>query len=97
MDSTTVIASSGGSLASASNGAAASPSLIKSGNYLHHHHHVHHVHHVHHYQEPYELSQDLIAKQLELLEKKYGGSKKAKEAALTIQRAFRRSVHYNRR
>ena len=25
-----------------------------------------------HYQEPYELSQDLVAKQLELLEKKYG-------------------------
>ena len=40
--------------------------------------------------EPYELSQDLIAKQLELLEKKYGGSRTAKEAALTIQRAFRR-------
>lgn len=59
----------------------------------HHHHHVHHVHHVH-YQEPYELSQDLIAKQLELLEKKYGGSRKAKEAALTIQRAFRRSVEF---
>ena len=39
---------------------------------------------------PYELSQDLIAKNLEVLEKKYGGSKKAKEAALTIQRAFRR-------
>ena len=53
---------------------------------------AHHVHHVpHHYQqEPYELSQDLIAKNLEVLEKKYGGSKKAKEAALTIQRAFRR-------
>lgn len=64
----------------------------KQSSYHHHHHHVHHVHHVHHYQEPYELSQDLIAKQLELLEKKYGGSKKAKEAALTIQRAFRRSV-----
>ena len=54
---------------------------------IHHHHHVHHVHHVH-YQEPYELSQDLVAKQLELLEKKYGGTKKAKDAALTIQRAF---------
>ena len=40
--------------------------------------------------EPYELSQDLIAKQLEVLEKKYGGSRTAKEAALTIQRAFRR-------
>ena len=52
---------------------------------------LYHVHHVpHHYQEPYELSQDLIAKNLEVLEKKYGGSKKAKEAALTIQRAFRR-------
>lgn len=63
------------------------------GYHHHHHHHMHHVHHVHHYQqEPYELSQDLIAKQLELLEKKYGGSHKAKEAALTIQRAFRRSV-----
>ena len=52
---------------------------------------LYHVHHVpHHYQEPYELSQDLIAKNLEVLEKKYGGSQKAKEAALTIQRAFRR-------
>ncbi len=68
------------------------PSHPKSANYHHHHHHVHHVHHVHLYQEPYELSQDLIAKQLELLEKKYGGTHKAKEAALTIQRAFRRSV-----
>lgn len=68
-------------------------SSVKSYHH-HHHHHMHHVHHVHHYQasEPYELSQDLIAKQLELLEKKYGGSAKAKEAALTIQRAFRRSV-----
>ena len=62
------------------------------GSHVHHHHHVHHVHHVH-YQEPYELSQDLVAKQLELLEKKYGGTKKAKVAALTIQRAFRRSVY----
>ena len=62
-------------------------------NAFHHHHHVHHVHHVH-YQEPYELSQDLVAKQLGLLEKKYGGTKKAKDAALTIQRAFRRSVYY---
>jgi len=43
-----------------------------------------------HHSEPYELSQDLIAKQLEVLEKKYGGSSTAKEAALTIQRAFRR-------
>ena len=41
------------------------------------------------YQEPYELSQDLVAKQLELLEKKYGGYTKANEAALTITRAFR--------
>ena len=65
----------------------------------HHNHHGHHVHHiVHHaqnstrgfYSEPYELSQDLIAKQLEVLEKKYGGSTNAKDAALTIQRAFRR-------
>ena len=62
------------------------------GSRVHHHHHVHHVHHVH-YQEPYELSQDLVAKQLELLEKKYGGASKANEAALTITRAFRRSVH----
>ena len=45
---------------------------------------LYHVHHVpHHYQqEPYELSQDLIAKNLEVLEKKYGGSKKAKEDPL---------------
>ena len=42
--------------------------------------------------ELYELSQDLIAKQLEVLEKKYGGSHKAKKAALIIQRAFRRYV-----
>ena len=34
--------------------------------------------------EPYELSQDLIAKQLEVLEKKYGGPRTAKEAAQTI-------------
>ena len=54
------------------------------------HHQIHHVHHVHYPGEPYELSQDLIAKQLEVLEKKYGGSVKAKDAALTIQRAFRR-------
>ena len=46
-----------------------------------------------HYQEPYELSQDLVAKQLELLEKKYGGATKANEAALTVTRAFQRSVH----
>ena len=76
------------------------PSGVVSGggrNY-HHNHHGHHVHHVVHaqnstrgfYSEPYELSQDLIAKQLEVLEKKYGGSHRAKNAALTIQRAFRR-------
>ena len=46
-----------------------------------------------HYQEPYEVSQVLVAKQLGLLEKKYGGATKANEAALTITRAFRRSVH----
>ncbi|XP_065082027.1 IQ motif and SEC7 domain-containing protein 1 isoform X2 [Ochlerotatus camptorhynchus] len=38
----------------------------------------------------YELSQDLLDKQIELLERKYGGVK-ARTAALTIQRAFR---HY---
>lgn len=38
----------------------------------------------------YELSQDLIEKQIELLERKYGGDK-ARRAALVIQRAFR---HY---
>lgn len=38
----------------------------------------------------YELSQDLLDKQIELLERKYGGVK-ARNAALTIQRAFR---HY---
>ncbi|EEB10285.1 IQ motif and Sec7 domain-containing protein, putative [Pediculus humanus corporis] len=37
----------------------------------------------------YELSQDLLDKQIEVLEKKYGGEK-ARNAALTIQRAFRR-------
>lgn len=36
----------------------------------------------------YELSQDLLDKQIELLERKYGGIK-ARHAALTIQRAFR--------
>uniref|UniRef100_A0A0K2SYQ3 Putative LOC100863984 [Apis florea] n=1 Tax=Lepeophtheirus salmonis TaxID=72036 RepID=A0A0K2SYQ3_LEPSM len=39
---------------------------------------------------PYELSPDLVERQLAALEKKYGGAEKAKEAALTIQRAFRR-------
>lgn len=38
----------------------------------------------------YELSQDLIEKQVELLERKYGGSQ-ARKAANVIQRAFR---HY---
>ncbi|XP_044016276.1 IQ motif and SEC7 domain-containing protein 1 isoform X3 [Aphidius gifuensis] len=37
----------------------------------------------------YELSQDLLDKQIEMLERKYGGVK-ARTAALTIQRAFRR-------
>lgn len=38
----------------------------------------------------YELSQDLLDKQIELLERKYGGIR-ARKAATTIQRAFR---HY---
>lgn len=38
----------------------------------------------------YELSQDLIEKQIELLERKYGGEH-ARQAAIVIQRAFR---HY---
>lgn len=38
----------------------------------------------------YELSQDLIEKQIEVLERKYGGDR-ARHAALVIQRAFR---HY---
>lgn len=38
----------------------------------------------------YELSQDLLDKQIELLERKYGGIR-ARIAAITIQRAFR---HY---
>lgn len=37
----------------------------------------------------YELSQDILDKQIEVLERKYGGLK-ARNAALTIQRAFRR-------
>lgn len=37
----------------------------------------------------YELSQDILDKQIEVLERKYGGVK-ARTAALTIQRAFRR-------
>lgn len=38
----------------------------------------------------YELSQDLLDKQIELLERKYGGIR-ARKAAISIQRAFR---HY---
>jgi IQ motif/SEC7 domain-containing protein len=38
----------------------------------------------------YELSQDLLDKQIELLERKYGGIR-ARKAAIIIQRAFR---HY---
>ncbi|XP_037936033.1 IQ motif and SEC7 domain-containing protein 1 isoform X2 [Teleopsis dalmanni] len=41
-------------------------------------------------QTAYELSQDLLEKQIELLERKYGGIR-ARNAAITIQRAFR---HY---
>lgn len=40
-------------------------------------------------QNGYELSQDLLDKQIEMLERKYGGLK-ARKAALIIQRAFRR-------
>ncbi|KAL5282517.1 IQSEC1.2 family protein [Megaselia abdita] len=39
-------------------------------------------------QSTYELSQDLLDKQIELLERKYGGLK-ARNAAITIQRSFR--------
>ena len=42
----------------------------------------------------YELSQDLLDKQLELLERKYGGHARANHAARVIQRAFR---HYSMR
>lgn len=42
-------------------------------------------------QNGYELSQDLLDKQIELLERKYGGIR-ARKAALTIQRAFRRYI-----
>jgi len=42
----------------------------------------------------YELSQDLLDKQMELLERKYGGSGRANHAARVIQRAFR---HYSMR
>lgn len=37
----------------------------------------------------YEMSQDLLDKQIEILERKYGGLR-ARKAAYTIQRAFRR-------
>lgn len=37
----------------------------------------------------YELSQDLQDKQLEMLERRYGGSVKSRRAAKTIQRAYR--------
>ncbi|XP_059470631.1 IQ motif and SEC7 domain-containing protein 2 [Neocloeon triangulifer] len=40
-------------------------------------------------QQAYELSPDLLEKQVEMLERKYGGAK-ARRAALVIQRAFRR-------
>jgi len=40
--------------------------------------------------EPYELSQDLLDKQMEVLGNKYGGSGVANTAANTIQRAYRR-------
>ena len=56
----------------------------------------HRIHHHHHHHlppaaaEPYELSQDLITRHLEVLENKYGGTQVAKSAATTIQRAYRR-------
>ena len=40
--------------------------------------------------EPYELSQDLLDKQMEVLSNKYGGQNQANSAANTIQRAYRR-------
>ena len=40
--------------------------------------------------EPYELSQDLLDKQLEMLGSRYGGLDGANDAANTIQRAYRR-------
>merc|ERR1719412_3376671 len=40
--------------------------------------------------EPYELSQDLLDKQLEMLSSRYGGTSVATSAANTIQRAYRR-------
>merc|ERR1719507_1502314 len=40
--------------------------------------------------EPYELSQDLLDKQMEMLGSRYGGLNTATDAANTIQRAYRR-------
>ena len=40
--------------------------------------------------ERYQLSQDFADKQLQVLQRKYGGAKTAGAAALTIQRAYRR-------
>ena len=40
--------------------------------------------------EPYELSQDLLDKQMEMLGSRYGGLNSATDAANTIQRAYRR-------
>ena len=40
--------------------------------------------------EPYELSQDLLDKQMEVLSSRYGGIGQANDAANTIQRAYRR-------
>ena len=40
--------------------------------------------------EPYELSQDLLDKQMEMLGMRYGGLNTANDAANTIQRAYRR-------
>ena len=40
--------------------------------------------------EPYELSQDLLDKQMEVLSSRYGGINQANDAANTIQRAYRR-------
>lgn len=42
--------------------------------------------------ERYQLSADFAEKQLELLERRYGGAAQARRAALVIQRAFRRYV-----
>ncbi|CAG0889691.1 unnamed protein product [Darwinula stevensoni] len=47
-------------------------------------------------QAAYELSQDLLDKQVEFLERKYGGGQRARVAALTIQRAFRRYMMLKR-